>query len=189
MRMLPPICAIVTAAATVFAGQASADPAVPNLDGYAPVEATAFETYSAYATSGVQFLTPDGLRCRITSNSRATGLDGTCWGKLPGVAGDENIAAVSLNTPAASLTHMPDLGQQEIVARPDASPAGPAPVDPSAYRPLTPGQKITYGLKTTDKMITCGVSDQRETICILPNNFTGDGPHGFVLSPTGSRAF
>ncbi len=189
MRMLPSAYAVVVAGATVFAAQASAEPSVPNLDGYAPVEPTAYETYSAYATTGVQFLTPDGLRCRITSNSRATGLDGTCWGKLPGVAGDENIATVSLNTPAASLTHMPDLGQQEIVARPDASPAGPAPVDPSAYRPLTSGQKITYGLKATNKMITCGVSDQRETICILPTNFTGDSPHGFVLSPILSRAF
>ncbi|MFA4082875.1 hypothetical protein [Mycobacteroides salmoniphilum] len=189
MRMLLSTYAAVMACATVFAVQASAEPLAPNLDGYTPVEPTAFETYSAYATTGVQFLTPDGLRCRITSNSRATGLEGTCWGKLPGVAGDENIATVSLNTPAASLTHMPDLGQQEIVARPDASPAGPAPVDPSAYRPLAAGQKITYGLRATDKMITCAVSDQRETICVLPNNFTGDSPHGFVLSPVLSRAF
>ncbi|MFV8310366.1 hypothetical protein [Mycobacteroides chelonae] len=189
MRMLLSTYAAVAAGATVFAAQAYAEPSIPSLDGYTAVEPTAFETYSAYATTGVQFLTPDGLRCRITSNSRATGVDGTCWGKLPGVAGDENVAAVSLNTPTASLTHMADLGQQEIVARPDASPAGPAPVDPSAYRPLTSGQKITYGLKGTDKVITCGVSEQRETICLLPNNFTGDGPHGFVLSPAGSRAF
>ncbi|SHY27740.1 Uncharacterised protein [Mycobacteroides abscessus subsp. abscessus] len=58
---------------------------------------------------------------------------------------------MSLTTSTASLTHMPDLGQQEIVARPDASPAGPAAIDPSMYRPLSPGQKITYGLKATDK--------------------------------------
>ncbi|SKV22538.1 Uncharacterised protein [Mycobacteroides abscessus subsp. abscessus] len=96
---------------------------------------------------------------------------------------------MSLTTSTASLTHMPDLGQQEIVARPDASPAGPAAIDPSMYRPLSPGQKITYGLKATDKVITCAVSEQHETTCILPNNFTGSGPHGFVLSPTGSRAF
>lgn len=189
MRMLLIAYAAVAAAGAVFAGQASADPQVPNLDGYTAVEATAFETYSAYATSGVQFLTPDGLRCRITSNSRATGVDGACWGKLPGVAGDENIASVSLNAQTASLSHMPDLGQQEIVARPDASPAGPAAIDPTVYRPLSPGQKITYGLKATDKVITCAISEQRETICVLPNNFSGDGPHGFVLSPTGSRAF
>ncbi|MGH3725095.1 MAG: hypothetical protein ACRDUS_13360 [Mycobacterium sp.] len=189
MRMLLSTAAIVAACATVFAAQASADPLIPNLDGFAPVEPTAFETYSAYATSGVQFLTPDGLRCRITANSRATGVDGTCWGKLPGVAGDENVAAVSLNTPTASLSHRPDLSQLDVVDRPDASAAGPAAIDPSAYRPLTPGQKITYGLKSTDKVITCAVSDQRETICILPNNFSGGGPHGFVLSPSGSRAF
>ncbi|OHU22357.1 hypothetical protein BKG76_17995 [Mycobacteroides franklinii] len=189
MRMLLITCVSVTAGATVFAGQASADPPVPNLDGYAPVEATAFETYSAYATSGVQFLTPDGLHCRITANSRATGVDGACWGKLPGVTGDENFATVSLNTSTASLSHMPDLGQQEIIARPDASPAGPASIDPSVYRPLAPGQKITYGLKGTDKVITCGISEQHETICVLPNNFSGGGPHGFVLSPAVSRAF
>ncbi|ALR12661.1 hypothetical protein [Mycobacteroides saopaulense] len=189
MRMLLSTSVAVVVGAAIFAGQAAAEPAVPNLDGYTSVEPTAFETYSAYATSGVQFLTPDGLHCRITANSRATGVDGACWGKLPGVPGDENIASVSLNAPTASLTHMPDLGQQEIVARPDASPAGPAAIEPGAYRPLTAGQKITYGLKATDKVITCGVSEQRETICILPNNFTGDGPHGFVLSPTGSRTF
>ncbi|SKG55590.1 Uncharacterised protein [Mycobacteroides abscessus subsp. bolletii] len=189
MRMLLITCVAVAAGATTFAGQAAADPPPPNLDGYTAVEATAFETYSAYATSGVQFLTPDGLHCRITANSRATGVDGACWGKLPGVSGDENLATVSLTTSTASLTHMPDLGQQEIVARPDASPAGPAAIDPSMYRPLSPGQKITYGLKATDKVITCAVSEQHETTCVLPNNFTGSGPHGFVLSPTGSRAF
>lgn len=83
MRMLLITCVAVAAGATTFAGQAAADPPPPNLDGYTAVEATAFETYSAYATSGVQFLTPDGLHCRITANSRATGVDGACWGKLP----------------------------------------------------------------------------------------------------------
>ncbi|MUM17898.1 hypothetical protein FZI91_01945 [Mycobacterium sp. CBMA271] len=189
MRTLPSAVVLVAASAIVFPGQASADPSMPSLDAYSPVEASAFETYSAYATSGVQFLTPDGLRCRITANSRATGVDGACWGKLPGVTRDENIATVSLNTPTASITRRDDLSQLEVVDRPDASAAGPAAIDPGAYRPLAPGQKITYGLKSTDKVITCGVNDQRETICVLPNNFTGEGPHGFVLSPSGSRAF
>lgn len=58
MRMLLITCVAVAAGATTFAGQAAADPPPPNLDGYTAVEATAFETYSAYATSGVQFLTP-----------------------------------------------------------------------------------------------------------------------------------
>ena len=64
MRMLLSTYAAVAAGATVFAAQAYAEPSIPSLDGYTAVEPTAFETYSAYATTGVQFLTPDGLRCR-----------------------------------------------------------------------------------------------------------------------------
>lgn len=91
---------------------AAADPQqFPDLSGYTDVNAKDYLTFSAYSTTGVQFVAPGGYRCLQT---------------------------------------------------------------------LSPHSKVTY------ERATCGV-DQSVTACSLQGD--QGSPHGFVLSPTGSRTF
>ena len=173
--MKAPLCAAVLLAVSPAAlPSAAADPQrFPDLSGYPEVNSTDYLTYSAYSTSGVQFVTPGGYRCRLSYISKAAASLIGCWGALP--ASSHNLVEVSYPSGGAAFADK-DLAAMEHYQWMD----GPGnwhdgTVSPDAYKPFPPHSKVTYSGET------CGL-DESMTACVLAG-------HGFVLSPNGSWTF
>jgi hypothetical protein len=171
-----PLCAavfIVLSSTTM--PSAAADPQqFPDLSGYTEVNSNDYLTYSAYSTTGAQFVTPGGYRCRMSYVSKAAASLIQCWGALPGTS--HNLVGVSYPPAAAATLADKDPSAMERYQWMD----GPGnwhdgTVSPDAYKPVPPHSKVTY------RDETCGV-DESMTAC----EFRG---HGFVLSPNGSWTF
>ncbi|MEZ0053036.1 hypothetical protein ABIA30_004061 [Mycobacterium sp. MAA66] len=156
----------VTAALVLVAspGCASAEPpagGVPDINGFTDVTAN-FTTPTGHGSPGFSFATPDGVTCGGSSQQAS------CDGPLPGLSG---IPLSHRTTgPCDGGSAIVSVGGTQIVHANGACPApGGAPV-------LGVGQKVMQGA------ITCGVADGGITVCT-------NGPHGFVLQPSGSSTF
>ncbi|MGL6234261.1 MAG: hypothetical protein ACRC20_02850 [Segniliparus sp.] len=176
---------------SLAAPNAAAHPEFPDLDGYAAVDAKSYETYQTYGVRGVQFVTQEGVRCRMPTYSRGPAFWARCWGPLPGVEHGENaVSAPDISTGAdgqhsfgATLKEV-DLAGFEQVTEPDGSGQfTKRSIDPSAYRLLTPGHKIELGSEQFGA--ACAVGDAGMIACVA--HWSGDS--GFVLSPDGSWTF
>ncbi len=170
---------ICVVAAPALASVATADPhQFPDLSGYHAVNASDYETYATYGIQGVQFATPAGYRCRMSTNFKASRQMVECWGALPGTA-HNHVAVItqSKQTTAATFSDVNLSWMEQYDFRPSEGPAGV--IDPKNYKPLTALNKVSYA------GYTCGV-DPASTAC------QADDPssqHGFVLSPQGSWTF
>lgn len=155
---------------------ASAEPA-PDLTGYHQEDPKDFGGYYTYpTTNGLQFSTPGGYRCRITYTGRANppykGVG--CWGALPGTSFNSVYVGLGIEARPADFANA-DLTKFEIY-HDWQHPTEDVQVAPDSYRPLSAGSKVTYpGSGTCSATATT-------TTCVL-------GDHGFVLDPSGSRAF
>lgn len=183
LALCPAVAVIATGAALLLpCGPAAAEPGeFPDLDGYSAVNAADFQTYGNYPyTSGVQFTTPDGYRCRMAFTGKGNVWHTGCWGALPGTAanhaevifqGPGPARAALDDTDLSALEHYREMGaDRRVIER---------TVDPAAYRVLPAGSKVTFENQT------CAV-DVDVTACVLR---AGGDPHGFVLSRQGSRVF
>ncbi|QLL05577.1 hypothetical protein [Mycobacterium vicinigordonae] len=173
---------LVAAALPTFAAPATADPdQFPSLSFYSAVDAADYRNYQAYMTSGVQFATPAGYRCRMAFVHKQNGAYLDCWGALPGT--EYNHVGLSylpgVSTDGASFTNVNPSAM-------DAIPAGPGvtgrPLSAQDYKLLPPHSKLIY---TDGPVQTCGV-DATMTACELVD---GDQRHGFVISSQGSWVF
>jgi hypothetical protein len=178
--------AVFIAISSTTTPSAAADPQqFPDLSGYTDANYKDYLTYSAYSTTGAQFVTPGGYRCPMSNIFKASTSQIQCWGLLPGTA--HNL--VGLSYPGG-----PDKDGAQFADK-DLSPTehyqwldGPGQwhdgtVSPDAYKPLPAHSKVTYNGET------CGV-DESMTACVLPAHAPDQGqPHGFVLSPNGSWTF
>ena len=73
---------------------AAADPQqFPDLSGCTDVNYKLYLTYAAYSTTGAQFVTPGGYRCRISYIFKASASLMQCWGSLPDTA--NNLVGLS----------------------------------------------------------------------------------------------
>ncbi|BDE14713.1 MULTISPECIES: hypothetical protein [Mycobacterium] len=172
----------VVAALPVFAPTAAADPdQFPSLSYYGAVNTADYQNYSAYMTSGVQFATPTGYRCRMMFVHKQNGAYMSCWGSLPGTEYNHVglVYAPGVSKDAAVFSNV-DLSAM------DAIPSGPGVTGRSLtaqdYKLLPIHSKIVY---TDGPLQTCGV-DQTMTACELVD---GEQKHGFVISPQGSWVF
>ena len=175
--------------------------------GYAVVEP---DDYRAYVTDrsgaarAVLFATAAGVRCQIGPNSHRNRAGTTCWGALPGVAPDVNVA-VATTEPTDRATHAPataesappdtvfaylghadDLGAREAALSSDGSPAA---IPAAGYRLLGPGQMIVVPGERFSRAAesVCALDPDGALTCEIQ---TADGPpSGFVLSAAGSRAY
>ena len=183
MVKAPLYAAVFVAISSTTMPSAAADPhQFPDLSGYTDVNYKDYLTYSAYSTTGAQFVTPGGYRCRISYIFKASASLIQCWGSLPGTShnlvglsdpgGPDKDGAQFADKDLASMEHyqwMDGPGQWH-----DGT------VSPDAYKPLPPHSKVTYNGET------CGV-DESMTACVLPAHAPDQGqPQGFVLSPNGS---
>ena len=183
MVKAPLYAAVFVAISSTTMPSAAADPhQFPDLSGYTDVNYKDYLTYSAYSTTGAQFVTPGGYRCRISYIFKASASLIQCWGSLPGTShnlvglsdpgGPDKDGAQFADKDLASMEHyqwMDGPGQWH-----DGT------VSPDAYKPLPPHSKVTYN------GATCGV-DESMTACVLPAHAPDQGqPQGFVLSPNGS---
>ncbi|WP_139273231.1 hypothetical protein [Mycobacterium paraffinicum] len=171
--------AICLLAAPALAPPATADPReFPDLSGYHAVNGDEYRTYATYGIQGVQFATPGGYRCRMSTNFKASRQMMDCWGVLPGTTRNHvGLVTQSKQTMAAAFSDV-DLSTMETY---DFGPAeGPAGnIDPKDYKPLAPQDKLSYA------GFTCGV-DPITTACQQDDPSTR---HGFVLSSLGSWTF
>ncbi|SPM36517.1 hypothetical protein MRAB57_4358 [Mycobacterium rhizamassiliense] len=176
------LCAGLVPASVATVPPAGADPnQFPSLSDYAAVDAAGYQTYSRYMTSGLQFETPGGYRCRMSFTHKQNGAHMECWGTLPGTANNH----VGLNyLSGANVVDVAfsniDLSKMEVV-EPGPGVTG-GPINPRDYKPLPPRSKLVYD---DGPLQTCGV-DASMTACELVD---GDRQHGFVLSPQGSWTF
>jgi hypothetical protein len=159
------------------APRAAADPGLPDLSGYIPVDVNGYSTYYNYPTTGgAQFVTPGGYRCRITYTGRANPAfkAAMCWGSLPGTSFNYVGVSAAMDAGPAKFSKG-DLAELEKYRQPPGDSA-PVTISPDAYKPLPAGSKMTF-----PDSATCAVADAM-TVCVL-------GDHGFVLKPDGSQAF
>jgi hypothetical protein len=179
--------------------------------GYIAVNPMDYDTFQSYGSSGVQFTTSAGVRCRIPWGSRSwqfsAGVD--CWGPLPGVDPGVNLAQVlpiaphdrDNSTPPGrnppkdrsvySLFSHTDVSAKEIYL---GNPNEPRKtVDPASYHLLAAGQKIFIpgnrgGTRIDDALCAAGSDDL--LICEVEKIELDDGrTHGFILSPRGSSVY
>jgi hypothetical protein len=171
----------LVAVAAVVVPTAHADPPrFPDLGGFAQVNRKDYATYSAYSTTGVQFGTPAGYRCRMTYTFKASVAGIDCWGSLPGTT--HNHVSVVDSRGEAALDDV-DLAVMERYRYIDGTGWHDGVVSPDAYRFLPTHSKVSDDEPSSR---TCGV-DGRMTACELPG---WDGErHGFVLTPEGSWTF
>jgi hypothetical protein len=173
---------VTTLLSILAAAPAMAEPSqTPDLSGYTPMNAKDYATYYNYpTTSGLQFVTPSGYRCRITYTGRANPpyKSTSCWGVLPGTSSNFVGVTAGMKVDPAQFGNA-DLTALETYSPPPSSSTpsiSPATVSPDAYKPLPAGSKVGWSDSGT-----CAVTDVM-TVCVL-------GDHGFVLDPHGSRAF
>lgn len=175
----PLYAAVFIALSSTTPPSAAADPEqFPDLSGYTEVNSKDYLTYSAYSTSGVQFVTPGGPRCRLSYISKAATSMIQCWGSLPGTS--HNLVGVSYPSSGGAMFADKDLSAMEQYQWMD----GPGnwhdgTVSPDAYKPLASHSKVTYSGEA------CAV-DEAMTACVLAGQTQR---HGFVLSPDGSWTF
>jgi hypothetical protein len=162
---------------------AAGDPGqFPDLNSYTEVNSKDYDTYAAYATSGVQFTTPGGYRCRMTSNVRGGWMAGRCWGSLPGISQN----SVSVGDRAPATFENVDLGAMENYQVLDGAGWHEKTVVPDAYKLLPTGSKVTKQGVVERLSATCAV-DLAMTACVIED--FPERRHGFVLSPQSSWAF
>lgn len=170
---------ICVVAASVLAPVASADPhQFPDLSDYHAVNADDYETYATYGIQGVQFATPTGYRCRMSTNLKASRQVMECWGALPGTALNHvGFITQSKRTTAATFSNVDPSSMEQYDFGPSGGSAGL--IDPKNYKPLPTHNKVSFA------GFSCGV-DSATTAC------EADDPsnrHGFVLSQQGSWTF
>ena len=154
---------------------AAADP-VPDLSGYIDMDVHDYATYYNYpTTTGLQFVTPGGYRCRITYTGRANPPmeQAFCWGALPGTSSNVVSVFAAMSQEPAEFSTVDLAGMEKYT---DYREPRDRTVDPSDYKPLPPGTKLTYS-----DTGTCAVAKD-STVCVV-------GTHGFELSSKGSRVF
>ncbi|MBS9533324.1 hypothetical protein KIH27_06935 [Mycobacterium sp. M1] len=175
-------------------GVAAAAP-IPDLGALQPVNPDQFATYSTYGAGGWQFVTPNGVRCRIMTMTRwGSPPEATCWGAdLPGTGAGSDVnygsakGAYGSDAPQAVLGHA-DLEKFETYRSYEhRSTVEVDRVDPASYNLLAAGSKIT--LDGTRATVTCGAPTDDSVACILNNTGEQTPSTGFVLSPQGSRSF
>ncbi|EFV14999.1 hypothetical protein [Segniliparus rugosus] len=171
--------------------QAVAVPQFPDLDGYAAADVKDYETYHTYGVNGVQFVTQDGVRCRMPTYSRGPAYWAKCWGPLPGVSHGEN-AVIAPDTSTGSdgqRSFGTALKKTDLAGFETANQLeGPGhfvqrPIDPDSYHLLAPGRKLEVG--SAEFGATCAVGEAGMVACVA--HWSGD--YGFVLSREGSWTF
>lgn len=165
-----PACLLAAGAVAVLIvvsvpGRVSAQPpSFPDLGALADVTQGYLGTGPRNSGTIAQFSTPDGLHCGLT------GTSAQCQGPLPGVQ-DVPIS------PSGSSQGDCDLGGAQ------ASESWASINHYKGHCPATPGLKLLdVGQKITQGATTCGVLAGGVTACT-------NGPHGFVLQPSGSWTF
>jgi hypothetical protein len=161
---------------------ASADPnQFPSLSDFFTVNAADYQTYRAYATSGVQFATPGGYRCRMNFTHKQNGSYMQCWGILPGTPSNHvevsYLAGADLVT--ADFSNV-DLATMDVI--PSGAGVQAKTLTAQDYGLLPTRSRVIY---TDGPVQTCGV-DAAMTACELIDQ---GRQHGFVLSPQGSWTF
>lgn len=143
-------------------GYVSAQPGgVPDVSGLADVT-TNFTVSTGRGAHAALFATPDGVAC-------GAGPQGAhCDGNFPGLA-DIPLSDNSAG-PCEVGSAVLDAGSAQIGRHRWACP------EPSGRPVLGAGQRVTMG------NVTCGVLAGDVTVCT-------NGPHGFVLQPSGSWNF
>jgi hypothetical protein len=196
------ISVVAVCAGVLVSPRAAGDPGVAELDGLAAVDAAFYGNYATYGAGGWQFVTPDGVRCRIMTYMRWSGPpEAACWGTLPGVASGENYAyAIARNNfrgnfgpdgdasqALSGLKRVPDLSGMETYRSYEHRGGDVVDhVDPNSYHLLASGSKIFE--KGPHANVTCGVKAPA-TICVVDSATDEHWSYGFVLSPEGSHAF
>ena len=183
------LCAVLCAAflsAPMPAAGADPPPKFPDLSEYTPMSTDQYQTYSAYMTRGLQFVTPDGYRCRMSFTHKQNGAHMNCWGSLPGTP--DNLVGLDYlgipDAPGATFSDT-DLSAMERYESMDGEGNWhDGTVNPADYKPLPAHSKLTY---TDGPLQTCAV-DELMTACLLTDQNSGR-QHGFVLSPQDSWTF
>lgn len=159
----------------------TADPArFPDMNRFTEVDPAPYNTYGTYpTTTGVQFTTPGGYRCRMTFTGKANAWSADCWGALPGTTFNHVMVTTWYQSPPAEFSNV-DLADMETYTEMGREHTEKKSIDPASYKPLPAGSKIVW-----EKALTC-VVEQDVTACRLGNDADS---HGFVLSPQGSEAF
>ncbi|MEZ0049614.1 hypothetical protein ABIA30_000604 [Mycobacterium sp. MAA66] len=177
-------CWIVVLAGSVMLGLSpaatAAPPNFPDLAAFQPVNPDDYRAEHGYATEGVRFSTPDGLHCSLSHNVRGSESVASCRGDLPGTGGITGVLATSY---VPTVWQDVDLSQPEMYLEMDDHGLRDVPVDPSSFRLLPVGSRITY------QNITCVVGDEPITACIIDSVSPDLVDHGFVLRPGGSSTF
>lgn len=149
----------------VSPGSASAQPpasgSVPDISGFTDVTAN-FTTPAGHGSPGFSFATPDGVSCGGSAQQAS------CDGALPGLS--DIALSHTTSGPCDGGSAIVSGGGAQIVHTRGACPA------PAGVPVLRVGQKVTHGA------ISCGIADGDVTVCT-------NGPHGFVLAPSGSGTF
>lgn len=174
--------------------QAAAD---PNLDlgVLQPVDPNRYGTYATYGAGGWQFVTPNGVRCRIMTVTRwGSASQATCWGaNLPGISVGDNVnyakaKGAYIDDPPQSTFGHADLDTFETYRSYEhRSTEEVDHVDPASYNPLPIGSKLT--VDGTGAVVTCGLFAADRLSCTVSATVTPGWTTGFVLSPGGSRTF
>ncbi|MUL84158.1 MULTISPECIES: hypothetical protein [unclassified Mycolicibacterium] len=146
------------------------------MSSYSAVDFHDYNTYYNYpTTTGAQFVTPGGYRCRITYTGRANPpmKQAVCWGALPGTSSNavRVFAAMTLDPATFSTVDLADMEKYTDYKEPRDRT-----VDVDDYKPLPAGRKLSY-----PNTGTCAVTEV-STVCVV-------GDHGFELSGQGSRVF
>jgi hypothetical protein len=161
---------------------ATADPRTfPDLSGYPTVDAHDYRTYFSYSTSGVQFVTPGGYRCRMSYVSKAARSSIACWGALPATTHNEVGVTYNGGVIAPGAFNDVNLANMESYQLLDSGGWHDGVVSPDAYKPLPAHSKVVFSEGSSE---TCAV-DASMTACMIPGAAPGE-LHGFVLSPDGS---
>lgn len=159
---------------------APADPDFPDLGRFMAVDTGPFETAS---TDGkwvkIDFSTPDGMTCHFdgaaSMKDETTSQELNCSGQLPDVT--------YRTTPQMNCQRTDVRARGGLVYYIDEPEAYYEPEGVDCLRQvrvLSPGQKLSSG------NITCVVGEGALTACL---DARAGQRHGFVLQPSGSRAF
>ena len=179
-------------------GVAHADPAFPDLNGFAAVAPDGFfVTNENSSVRSIHFSTPDGIGCMFRASANITPTSRqrlSCDGAVPGIPGDAQnapnvpgVGGASANVPGLGGVNIPGVGtcpMGTVAQKGDGAfeiskgawSCGTKPEAPV----LNVGQKLTYG------NVTCAVGAGSMTACQVT---MGDQKHGFVLQPSGSTSF
>lgn len=200
---------VAAAAILVCAGACSTDRSGGVADSSAPVDPSAFQTYSSYngyrraQIPEFQFTTESGVRCRIGPDYPDYDRGIRCWGTLPGVAPTVNYAGVS-KWPYDAATHtmimtrpIPEHGATySFLDHVDGFHTYETyldgglrehPVDPSSYRLLGPGQTLAVR-QENDSTSQCTVGTDDTLTCEI-QTAEDKMTHGFRLASSGSHAY